>query len=309
MLLLPLSLMAIAASFRLPKYRGHRRVLGEPKVTPAKSVVKLHPSIVYSATAIARRGANGDTVLVDGAPSLGIVRLMEESRRRMLFIFARPGSVTYVGARLTGVCREKILALERGATLVPEGIFPDLPFVGDRCLAGVDAEKLLKQSRALAPWAIDRVVCASCDTIDLDLAGSALISGDMSVDLEAPLVWRPLAFHETGGGVGGVFQGTWVVQGGASVVFVSPIPTLFTPPGPPDGDMEIVPHQPVDPAADADALARAMSPAADPPPVHLRVSVDSLLMFPLRAALAHARSARRERAPWHRYATAIREVL
>jgi hypothetical protein len=90
------------------------------------------------------------------------------------------------------------------------------------------------------------------------------------------------------GDVGGVFQGTWVVQGGASIVFVSPLPALSIWRDPVAESRTPEPFVSNDPIADARALELSMSPAADPPPAHLRVSVDALLMFPLRAALSHA---------------------
>jgi hypothetical protein len=126
------------------------------------------------------------------------------------------------------------------------------------------------------------------------------------VDLAKPFVWRPLAFHETGGGVGGVFQGTWIDQGDTRVVFVSPLPALAVWRNPHEESRVLEAFFSRDPLGDARALELAMSPAADPPPTEVRVPVDALLMFPLRAALARAENATRGRAPWNRRPTALR---
>jgi hypothetical protein len=267
-----------------------------------------HPSLVYTKDAIARRGERSDTILVDANPSLGMVRLVERSRARMLFIFSRAGSVSYVGASLRRADRALLKTLEAGATLVPDGLLPERAFAADRCLPAADALRLLEETRARAPRAVDRIVCASADAVALDLVGSELVTGSVSLDLNEPLTWRPLAFHEGGGGVGGVFQGTWVDQGAASVVFISPLPALTVWRDPFAEGREPEPFVPEDPAADAKALELSMSPAADPPPTHLRVSVDALLMFPLREALAHAGRAKREHAPWHRRATMLKHA-
>jgi len=298
-------LVAAALAFAGGWSWRRRAVRNTDVVTPSPI---LHPSLVYTADAIRRHGPHGDTTLVDASPSLGVVRLVERSRHRMLFIFSRAGSVSYVGATLRGAQRHDLSLLEDGATLVPDGLLPEAPFQDDRCVSRHDALQLLASARTLAPGAINRIICASSDTIALDVVGSDLISGTLAVNLDEPLVWRPLAFHETGGDVGGVFQGTWVVQGGASVVFVSPLPALSIWRDPVAESRTPEPFVSHDPIADARALELSMSPAADPPPAHLRVSVDALLMFPLRAALSQARAAKREHAPWHRRPTLLKHA-
>ncbi len=298
-LLLLLTPVALLGAFTAWALKRRAR----PKAQPQS---RFHPSIVYTKDAIVRVGPRGETSLVDTNPSLGVVRLVERSRRRMLFIFSRAGSVSYVGATLRSSATGELQTLEAGATLVPDGLLPDGPFQADRCLSHDDAVELLAQARTLAPRSINRIVCASADSIAIDLIGSDLISGSVALNLDEPLVWRPLAFHETGGDVGGVFQGTWVDQGPTSVVFVSPLPSLSAWRDPHAESNDPEPFIASDPVADARALELSMSPAADPPPSHLRVSVDALLMFPLREALSHAPGARREHAPWHRRPTLLK---
>ena len=90
----------------------------------------------------------------------------------------------------------------KGATVVPDGLLPDAPFAAERGLGAVEAMALLLEVRRRAPAAIDRILCATTEGVALTVSGSKLTSHDRVVDLDAPLVWRPLAFHETGGGVG-----------------------------------------------------------------------------------------------------------
>ncbi len=249
---------------------------------------------------VLRRGNDGDVSLVDDDPSLGIVRLVERSRHRMLFVFSRTGGISYLGVTLRGAARTTVEQVTQGATLVPDGLLPDAPFEDGRPVGSLEAMRLFESARANVPGAIDRIVCAAADDAALDLHGSALASRKQRIDLDAPFVWRPMAFHELAGRVGGVFQGTWIEQGPARIVFVSPIPPSAIWREPAQEDREPEPWQASDPAADARALELVGSAPADPPPVELRVPVDALLMFPLRAALARARQARRERAPWNR---------
>ncbi len=255
---------------------------------------------------IVRRGPQGDTLLVDGTGPLGVVRLVERSRHRMLFVFSRAGAVTHVGALLAGSKTALVDEVTKGATVVPDGLLPDAPFAAERGLGAVEAMALLLEVRSRAPAAIDRILCATTEGVALTVSGSKLTSHDRVVDLEAPLVWRPLAFHETGGGVGGVFQGTWIDQGDTRIVFVSPLPALSVWRDPHAESRTLEALFSRDPAGDARALELAMSPAADPPPTEARVPVDALLMFPLRAALARSALATRGRAPWNRKPTALR---
>lgn len=273
---------------------------------PAPVSLRRIGPLVCEATRIVRPGPRGDTVLVGDAQDLGVVRLVERSRQRMLFVFTRAGAVAHVGARLAGGKQPLVDEVTNGATVVPDGLLPDGAFAADRALGAVEAMALLIEVRRRAPAAIDRILCASTEGVALTVSGATLTSHDVVVDLSAPLVWRPLAFHETGGGVGGVFQGTWIEQGDKRVVFVSPLPTLsvWRDPHAESGILEALFSR--DPAGDARALELAMSPAADPPPTEARVPVDALLMFPLRAALARSASATRGRAPWTKKATALR---
>ena len=265
-------------------------------------------SLVFLETAIVRRGAHGDTTLVDASQDLGVVRLVERSRRRLLFLFARRGSLTTLGVRLHGAPRAAVERLTEGATLVPDGLLPEAPFDPSRRVEARTALELLNAMRRIAPSAVDRIVCATADEVALTVSGSTLETGDLTFDLDAPLVWRPLAFHEAGGDVGGVFQGTWVDQGDKRRVFVSPLPPLALWRDPAEGDDALASYRSADPIADARAVELATSPAADPPPQELRVPVDALLMFPLRRALSRARGAKREHAPWHRRPTSLKQA-
>lgn len=267
-----------------------------------------HASLVFLEGSIVRRGTRGDTTLVDAADDLGVVRLVERSRRRLLFLFARRGSLTTLGVRLHGVPRAAVERLTEGATIVPDGLLPEPPFEAPRRIEPRAALELLNAMRRIAPGAVDRIVCATADEVALTVSGSTLATGDITFDLDAPLVWRPLAFHEAGGDVGGVFQGTWIDQGEKRRVFVSPLPPLALWRDPSEGDDALAAYRSADPMADARAIELATSPAADPPPQELRVPVDALLMFPLRRALSRARGAKREHAPWHRRPTALKQA-
>jgi hypothetical protein len=265
-------------------------------------------SLVFSDGAIVRRGVHGDTTLVDAADDLGVVRLVERSRRRLLFLFARRGSLTTLGVRLHGAPRAAVDLLTEGATLVPDGLLPEAPFEASRRVEPRAALELMSAMRRIAPLAVDRIVCATEEEVALTVSGSTLASGELTFDLDAPLVWRPLAFHEAGGDVGGVFQGTWVDQGEKRRVFVSPLPPLALWRDPAEGDEALASYRSTDPVGDARAMELATSPAADPPPQELRVPVDALLMFPLRRALARAHGAKREHAPWHRRPTSLKQA-
>jgi len=288
-----------------PRAAGeHERVAKAPPTRDGGDATAL----VISERAVLRRSAHGDTTLVDAAEDLGVVRLVERSRRRLLFLFARRGSLTALGVRLEGAPRAAVDLLTDGATLVPDGLLPETPFEPTRRVEPRAAIELLTAMRRIAPGAVDRIVCATADEVALTVSGATLSTGELTFDLDAPLVWRPLAFHEAGGDVGGVFQGTWVDQGDKRRVFVSPLPPLALWRDPAEGDDALAVYRSADPVADARALELATSPAADPPPQELRVPVDVLLMFPLRRALSRARGAKRERAPWHRRPTALKQA-
>ncbi len=296
-----------AACLRAMGPRGQTGV-GRAAETRTPEAPAAPTALIITEAAVLRRGAHGVTTLVDAAADLGVVRLVDRSRRRLLFLFARRGSLAYLGVRLKGASRGALEALTEGATLVPDGLLPEVPFAPERRLAVGAAVDLLEATRRIAPGAVDRIVCATADEIVLTVSGSTLASGDLVFDLDAPLVWRPLAFHEAGGDVGGVYQGTWIDQGDKRRVFVSPLPPLALWRDPSEGDDAPAPYRSADPVADARAVELATSPAADPPPKDLRVPVDALLMFPLRRALARSRGARREHAPWHRRPTSLKQA-
>ncbi len=159
-------------------------------------------------------------------------------------------------------------------------------------IAPEDFVTLLDTLSARSPSCLDRFVLTDARGADLTLDGRALLAGDRSIDLDAPLEWRAIVFQEAFGQSVAVYQGTWVRQGNHELVFVCLLPSL----GPAifaDIDLAGLDRaQGQAPKAPLSGLLRDIrlmqATPEQPPPTEQRVAIDRHFMLPVRCALDRA---------------------
>jgi hypothetical protein len=228
-------------------------------------------------------------VRVDGSPkggSVPIVRwdapfglsvLANHARTRAVLAFTTPEQTRHVTIRLGDPPDQGALpgALARAITVPDE----DLPEDGRAPLGSASAAALVQAVAMRSPVAQDRIYLSDPSGARIVLDASELRVGERVFDLDAPLEWRGLMFHESGGNTATIYQATWVRQGTSEVVLVSPMPAELSTKTLARGR----------PSSHSGTDLRLMRSLPDvPPPRELRVAIERLFMLPLRHALDRA---------------------
>jgi hypothetical protein len=229
---------------------------------------RMHPPrgwLVLDAQAIRRVEPGKEAKLVSVREPFGVTVLARADRSAFVLALTSPAATRFVPVR---VDRESELAEARllvgKATTAPES---DLPVDEATSLSATDADRLLGALSTRVPASLDRVYLFDADGNPVVLDRTELRVGTRRIDLAAPLEWRPFVFQESGAHVTSLCQATWVRQGEAEVVLVSPMA----------GDTRNTKCAP-------DARLMQAAPG-EPPPRDQRRAIDRLFMLPLRKAL------------------------
>lgn len=266
-----LLLVAAALVVRSGRAAGRRTSTALPAPTRAVSI---------DAERLVFEGHEPHTLLALDEP-FGVTLLATPRRDRVVAMLSSSLGTYYLGASLDDADRASFVAhMNRALTVAAddvglESIGPDgepLLFAPTDLAAIVDA--LVEQN----PACLERFVLTDARGAVLALDGRHLAIGERSLDLTAPLEWRPILFQESFGAAIAIYQGTWVRQGGTEVVLVSLLPALGPPPGA-DLDLETL-----DRSVLRDLRLMQALPA-EPPPAEQRVAIDRLFMLPVRSAL------------------------
>lgn len=214
----------------------------------------------------------------------GVTLLASPRRERVTALLSSASGTFYLGAAFDAPSRRAFAPLlDRAFTVVGddvglEAIAPDgepLLFSPEELASLLDA--LLEQS----PTCLERFVVTDARGAALTLDGRHLCVGDRSVDLNAPLEWKPIVFQEAFGQAIAVYQGTWIRQGGTELTLVSLLPALGPVPG---SDLDA---STLDRGVLRDLRLMQASPEV-PPPSEQRVAIERLFMLPVRSALDRA---------------------
>jgi len=214
----------------------------------------------------------------------GVTLLASPRRERVTALLSSASGTFYLGAAFDAPSRRAFAPLlDRAFTVVGddvglEAIAPDgepLLFSPEELASLLDA--LLEQS----PTCLERFVLTDARGAALTLDGRHLCAGERSVDLNAPLEWKPIVFQEAFGQAVAVYQGTWIRQGGTEMTLVSLLPALGPVPG---SDLDAAT---LDRGVLRDLRLMQASPEV-PPPSEQRVAIERLFMLPVRSALDRA---------------------
>ncbi|MFS8064855.1 MAG: IMP dehydrogenase [Byssovorax sp.] len=241
------------------------------------------------------RSAGRLQALLSTSSPFGVTLLATPRRERAVLLLTSASGTFYVGAHFDVDARRAAAHVLDRATTVGgddvglESIAPD----GDPLLiAPEDFVTLLDTLAARSPSCLDRFVLTDARGADLTLDGRALLAGERSIDLDAPLEWRAIVFQEAFGQSVAVYQGTWVRQGDSEIVLVCLLPSL----GPAifaDIDLAGLDRTPgQSPKAPLSGLLRDIrlmqATPEPPPPTEQRVAIDRHFMLPVRCALDRA---------------------
>lgn len=224
--------------------------------------------LVLDAQGIRRVEPGRETKLVALREPFGVTVFARSDRSAFVLALTTPVATRFVPVRVEseGDLRDARVLVER-ATTAPE---TDLSVDEATSLSATDADRLLSALSARAPAALDRVYLFDAEGSPVVLDRTELRVAGRRIDLSAPLEWRPFVFQEAGAHVASLCQATWVRQGEAEVVLVSPMVSDTR-------NARCAPD------------ARLMQAAAgDPPPRDQRRAIDRLFMLPLRKALDRA---------------------
>ena len=230
------------------------------------------------------QAASAAQVILHLDAPFGVTLLASPRRERMIALLSSASGTFYLGAAFDAASRRAFAPLlDRAFTVVGddvglEAIAPDgepLLFSPEELASLLDA--LLEQS----PTCLERFVLTDARGAALTLDGRHLCAGERSVDLHAPLEWKPIVFQEAFGHAVAVYQGTWIRQGGTELTLVSLLPALGAPPG---SELD---------AATLDRgvlrdLRLMQALPEQPPPSEQRVAIERLFMLPVRSALDRA---------------------
>lgn len=295
--LVPLALAAVAglvlARVRLaPERRAWLRWGRRPS---AKLTSGQRRGLELEGDRLSFRSAGRPQALLSTSSPFGVTLLATPRRERAVLLLTSASGTFYVGAHFdTDARRAAAPILDRATTVGGddvglESIAPD----GDPLLiAPEDFVTLLDTLVARSPSCLDRFVLTDARGADLTLDGRALLVGDRSIDLDAPLEWRAIVFQEAFGQSVAVYQGTWVRQGSNELVLVCLLPSL----GPAifaDIDLAGLDRTPgQSPKAPLSGLLRDIrlmqATPEQPPPTEQRVAIDRHFMLPVRCALDRA---------------------
>jgi hypothetical protein len=241
------------------------------------------------------RSAGRLQAILSTSSPFGVTLLATPRRDRAVVLLTSAAGTFYVGAHFDVEARRGAAPVLDRATTVGgddvglESIAPD----GDPLLiAPEDFVTLLDTLAARSPTCLDRFVLTDARGAELKLDGRALLAGDRSIDLDAPLEWRAIVFQEAFGQAVAVYQGTWVRQGDSELVLVCLLPSL----GPAMfADIDLAGLDRAEgraPKAPLSGLLRDIrlmqATPEQPPPTEQRVAIDRHFMLPVRCALDRA---------------------
>jgi hypothetical protein len=241
------------------------------------------------------RSAGRLQALLSTASPFGVTLLATPRRERAVVLLTSASGTFYVGAHFDADARRTAAhVLDRATTVGGDdvGLASIAPDGDPLLIAPEDFVTLLDTLAARSPSCLDRFVLTDARGADLTLDGRALLAGERSIDLDAPLEWRAIVFQEAFGQSVAVYQGTWVRQGSHELVFVCLLPSL----GPAifaDIDLAGLDRaQGQAPKAPLSGLLRDIrlmqATPEQPPPTEQRVAIDRHFMLPVRCALDRA---------------------
>lgn len=241
------------------------------------------------------RSAGRLQALLSTSSPFGVTLLATPRRERAVVLLTSASGTFYVGAHFDADARRAAAhVLDRATTVGGDdvGLASIAPDGDPLLIAPEDFVTLLDTLAARSPSCLDRFVLTDARGADLTLDGRALLAGDRSIDLDAPLEWRAIVFQEAFGQSVAVYQGTWVRQGNHELVFVCLLPSL----GPAifaDIDLAGLDRaQGQAPKAPLSGLLRDIrlmqATPEPPPPPEQRVAIDRHFMLPVRCALDRA---------------------
>lgn len=223
------------------------------------------------------------TKLIGDGP-FGVTLVATAKRDRIVAVLSSEQGSFHVGADLDAAGRDKLAPLlGKASTMVhEEGALEAIGPDGEPLLLEPDDfVELIDALERKSPSCLDRIVLTDTRGASITLDRSTLTLGERTLDLTAPLEWRPIVFQEPFGGSVAIYQGTWVRQNGTEVVLVSLLPSL-APPHALASDLAAL-----DRAALRDLRLMQASPE-EPPPPEQRVAIDRLFMLPFRSAIDRA---------------------
>jgi hypothetical protein len=244
---------------------------------------------------LAFRSAGRLQAILSTSSPFGVTLLATPRRDRAVVLLTSATGTFYVGAHFDVEARRAAAPVLDRATTVGgddvglESIAPDgAPLL----VAPEDFVTLLDTLAARSPTCLDRFVLTDARGAELKLDGRALLAGDRSIDLDAPLEWRAIVFQEAFGQAVAVYQGTWVRQGDSELVLVCLLPAL----GPAMfADIDLAGLDRAEgqaPKAPLSGLLRDIrlmqATPEQPPPTEQRVAIDRHFMLPVRCALDRA---------------------
>ncbi len=275
--LLPLAL-AVAAVAILARQRGAQRPV------PRRDVRGLWLEADHVAFVV---GDAAPQPLVYTDTPFGVTLVTNVTRTALVAVLTSGAGTFSIGASVEPSDDPTVTAaihrLLDGASISADGlglesIGPD----GAPLVLAPDAfASLVDGLSARSPACLHRFVLTDTRGAPLTLDDGALEVGDRRIDLNAPLEWRSITFHEAFGQSYAFYQGTWIRQGAAELVLVSLLPAGS---GPllRDADLGSL-ERPI-----LRDLRLMQATAEQPPPQEQRVAIERLFMLPLRAALDRA---------------------
>jgi hypothetical protein len=249
---------------------------------------RLRGWLVVDEDGVRRAFGSDEAKLVDWGEPFGATVLASEDRATLTIVLTTPHATRCVPAHVIDEADAAAapILFERATTAAD----CDLAFDEGATLTAADAERLLGAIARRVPAALDRAYLRDAGGQPVVLDKTALYVGKTKFDLREPLEWRASVFQERGAQVVSVCQATWVRQGDAERVLVSPLA---------DGTwVEAAPAE-AGSTSDRRSAVRARhatrrdlhlmrATVGDPPPRELRCAIDRVFMLPLRRALDEA---------------------
>ncbi len=232
-------------------------------------------SVTFESVGVVRHDGGGRVTLARWDEIFGLTVVANPGRTRVVLAFTTLRQTRHIPVRVGGAAKadaaEELLAR---AVTVPDG---DLPAERRAPLAPSSAAELVRALAARSAGVLERICLSDTDGHSVVLDDKELRVGERVFDLEAPLEWRGLMFHESGANAGTIYQGTWVRQGATEVVLVAPMPEELARSG-----------RASRPGLNPREQRLMQSLPDTPPPRELRVAIERLFVVPLRHAIDRA---------------------
>lgn len=250
-------------------------VLGLPVWMLRRSRRAPEGSVAFESIGVVRHDSSGRVTLARWDEPFGLTVVANPARTRVVLAFTTLRQTRHVLVRVGGAAKadaaEELLSR---AVSVPDG---DLPAERRAPLSPSSAAELVGALAARSAGALERICLSDTDGKSVILDGKELRVGERVFDLEAPLEWRGLMFHESGANAGTIYQGTWVRQSATEVVLVAPMPEELARSG-----------RASRPGLNPREQRLMQSLPDTPPPRELRVAIERLFVVPLRQAIDRA---------------------